>query len=398
MLQAPKAPDISDIERFSLIQVNNLLQLADRLMDPGIQYLYKLGCHEPAFDFLLDELKNYLQYHPTQFEVVLQQASRAVRQIQSTPQLSCEMDHVWVRLIKYVFTNGNILDLNDIRMSCCRAIYLTQLRKLLEESLTESISASTHKKLFNFDKLNRPDAQMFFFELIGQLLKLGFESNARAIHNFLYLAKKVAKSPSSGMSVDKIATTIAPCMLKMLFADKTLGPIESAELDTPQSKKELQFMSVLVVCLLRTNRFDAPFSPDPYRDYIQAGYEGLYQNVIPTVIEPFRLVDFTEHFKKLQMKDKSPFQLPAPPSPDMRAALVMKKDEPVVRAASFDKLLSRVPRSHQLKQHINEVLEIQNALVFSNVAAASSASAATAVVTQVDLPENPEKKSSIQLQ
>jgi hypothetical protein len=78
--------------------------------------------------------------------------------------------------------------------------------------------------------------------------------------------------------------------------------------------------------------------------------------------------------------------------------LVMKKDEPVVRAASFDKLLSRVPRSHQLKQHINEVLEIQNALVFSNVAAASSASAATAVVTQVDLPENPEKKSSIQLQ
>lgn len=404
MLQAPRAPDIPDIERFNLTQVNNLLQLADRLMEPGCPYLHKVGCHEPALLYFLQELNDYLKYHPSQFEVLMLQTNLVLKRIRETSALQCEIDHVWARLIKYVFMSGNILDLNDIRMNCCRSIYLTQLKKILEEGLSLTINTQTNKPLFSFDKLNRPDAQMSFFEFMGQLLKSGFEANVRAIHDFLYLAKKVAKSPGSGMNVEQIATTIAPCLLKMLFAEKVLCPVESPEQETPQKKKESQFMSVLLTCLLRTNRFDMPFSPVPYKDYNQAAFDGLYQNILPAITDPFCLVEcatstskLSELLKKMQVKDKNVTPMAIQIPLELRAALAMKNDEPVVRAASSDKLLSRVPRSRQLKQHVGaELLVPQNALVFSDLSASSTPAPANPAPQQS--AEEPEKKPSVQLQ
>ena len=326
MLQGP----VNTPERFTLMQVNNVLQLADRFMDPKEPFLFKMGGKDAAVDYFLQEMALYLKCHVSLFEIaVVRNTQITVQQIQSNELLSCNMNHEWAHLIKQFFMRGNILKLNDIRVICCRTIFVDALKKQFTASSEQSFDKSKQKMLVNFDKLDRFAVQALVYEFMAQLLNQGFTPSVKAIHDFLYLAKKIAKTPESGMSIEQIAVTIAPCLCSGLHLNGVLSP---------ELNHELRFITAVVTVLLNTNRFDAIFTPALYADYHQNSYESLYVTLMPALSDPCRLIDFSgayapdtkldTFFRKLKInKDQS--STTAYASDELSAALDANEEEPL---------------------------------------------------------------------
>ncbi len=364
MKEAPKSSRPSPLEvekqRYSLTQLLNLLQLADRFMDTKVFMLHKLGCHEPALLYFLHEMNLYLKFHPSQFDVIVTSTQEVLQTITNSEGLRCEINHVWARLVKLMFMNTNVLDLNDMRVNCCRTIYVDGLKKLLAESVTESINPDTKKPQCHFENLQGFSAQSTLYEFMGQLLDLGFEPTVKAIHNFLYLAKKVASTPESGMSIEHIAVTIAPTMHEMLHLHNVLCPTRE-KTATFAMKKSVLFMTSVIEHVLKTNRINSPFDPVIYKDYRQAKYEHLYQKVMPVLTDPTRLLgldalladDATleSQFKKLHIKQ--PIAVQAGFTCDaLAASLAKKEEEPIVRP-TVARILTKSAGSRMLSQQIS---------------------------------------------
>lgn len=343
---------VDEVERFSLTQVNNMLLLADRFMDPRVRLLHKVGCKEPTFHYFLQKMKLYLKFDSSLFDSISARAEGVLGKIAKSENFRCEIDHVWARLIKHVFMNGNVLKVNDMRVIVARTIFTQGLRNRLLACLEESIDPATKKVVVSFDNLDRPAIQMLMSEFLGQLLKMGFSPSVKAIHNFLYLAKKVAKTPENGMSTENIAVTIAPCMLNALHLNNVLCPLHPKADETLEMKKENQFLTLVIHILLNSNRFDAVFDPNVYLDYHQTPYDGLYGSLMPTLSDPNRLTELVAVEAKLRKARKD---APEYTSASLEAALGAKEEEPLRSLAlAMGKIAIDAGRSRNLRgEHLS---------------------------------------------
>lgn len=372
MLLAPKSPSTPSTpaaekdERYSLTQLLNLLQLANRFMDFGKPYLHKLGYHEPAVLYFLQEMNLYLKFHPSQFEAVLVRAQEVLQTIQTSETLKCEIDHVWARLLKLMFMNTNILNLNDMRVNCSRALYVNELKTLLSNTTFTEVYDPAGKKVCQVTKFDRGCAQSTLYEFMGQLLSLGFEAPVKAIHNYLHLAKKVVNSKESGMSAEYVGMTIAPTIHQMLFLDNALCPIQ-------EMKKSLELVKMICTCLLQTSRFDALFDPAVYKEYQQAKYPALYQSLMPTLTDPTRLLGLStlvgedptvSALKKLHVKKQPSPALSTEPCKALVDSLAKKEEEPIVRGAAPARMLTKSAASRTLNANVSadDLTEYRNAL------------------------------------
>lgn len=361
---SPKAnPQADKEERYSLTQLLNLLQLADRLMDCGKPRLHKLGYHEPAVLYFLKEMDVYLKFHSSQFDDILKRTQDVIKEIETTESLHCEMAHTWARLLKYMFMNANVLNLNDMRVNCSRSVYVADLKALLANtSFIEAFNSETNKIECQVTNLDRAVAQGSLYEFMGQLLALGFESSVKAIHNYLYLAKKVVNAKErSGMSAEHIAVTIAPTIHEMLLLDNLLFPVRpDAKNHIVEMKKSLQFITAIFSCLLQTTRFDTQFDPAVYKDYKQTKYAALYQGLMPVLTDPNRLQalealtredpTLESQFKKLHIKHPSAIQA-GYTCDALVASLSKKEDEPIVRTTG--RMLTKSAASRTLNKQIS---------------------------------------------
>lgn len=358
MLQAPKPPvtsspkanpqvDKEEQERYSLTQLLNLLQLADRFMDCGKPRLHKLGYHEPAVLYFLQEMSLYLKFHPVQFDAILMRTQEVLQTISTTERLKCEIDHVWARLIKLVFMNANVLNLNDMRVNCSRALYVADLKTLLAKtSFTETLNPETNKVECQITNFDRAAAQTTLYQFMGQLLAVGLGSSVSAIHNYLYLARKAVKAKENGMSAEYIAITIAPTVHDMLLLENVLCPVQDM-------RKSLHFIATILSCLLQTTRFDTTFEAAVYKDYQQANYNAFFQRMMIVLTDPLCLqeLDATlpSQFKKLQLKQ--PKAIPYT-SEAVAASLAKNEEEPIVRAAAA-RILTKSAASRTLNKEIS---------------------------------------------
>jgi hypothetical protein len=374
MLQAPKptpssASTSSDkIERFSLTQVNNILLLADRFMDPKQHLIHKEGCKEATFNYFLRKMSLYLKFQNA-FESLVARTEVALEKIAKADHLQGEMNHVWARLIKFIFMKGNILKMNDMRMICTRTLFVDPLKRLLNEGIEETFDNVNKKWVANFDKINRSRVQTLMFEFLGQLVRLGYESNTKAIHNFLYLAKKVVKAPENGMTADQIAVTIAPCILNAFHLDNVLCPRHGKADVSYEMKKENQFLTLIIHILLNSNRFDVPFVSGLYSEYHQISYETVYGILMPTLTEPSRLnelVILEQKFRKLAVQGSTYS------SEGLKEALSSKDEEPLYSfALTMGKVAIDANRSNRnLRKDQPSLPPLVPPLVFSQMTAA----------------------------
>lgn len=361
MLAAPKVTASSpEIERFSLTQLNNMLLLADRFMDPKEHLLHKLGCSDPAFSYFLRKMRPYLNYNL--FETICVRAQLVQEKIQKAENLKCpkgDINHVWARLIKHAFMNGNVFKMNDVRVIFCRTLFIEGLRKLLLKT-EESIDPVTKKMLVSFDNIDRTRIQTLLFELLGQLLKSGFTPSVRAIHNFFYLAKKVAKAPESGMTTDQIAVTIAPCVLEAFLLKNVLFPAQPKADVGFEMKRESKFLTLICNVLLNHRIFDLPFNPEAYAEYHQGEvYEKIYGAMMPALTDTKRLNDLhllETKLQNLRVKEANATSAPVYTSPSLQAALGAVEEEPLWTfplTGAFELRRSRNLRSDPIVHNAN---------------------------------------------
>lgn len=349
-MQAAPKPSVShdENERFSLTQVNNALLLADRYMDPKQYWLHKENCREASFSYFLRKVKLYLKFDS--IESISARVEGILFKISNAESLQCEMNHVWARFIKHIFMNGNVLKINDMRAIIVRTLYQQALKRILATGIEESYDSDKKKVVFGFTNIDRPAIQTSMSSFLGQLIKSGFLNSAKSIHNFLYLAKKVAKSPESGMSIEQIAVTIAPCVIKALHLNNVLCPLQPKADITVEMRKESQFFSAVMTVLLNSNRFDVAFDPIIYADYAQASFDSLYSTIMPTLTDPNRLIDLVNVQSQLKKVRKDPSDYA---SPDIEAALGAIDEEPLrTLSLSMGKMSLDARRSRNLREQI----------------------------------------------
>ncbi len=354
---------VDETERFSLTQVNNMLLLVDRFMDPKERLLHKVGCKESTVTYFLKKMQLYLKSDLHLFDAVSARAEAVLAKIDNSENLKCEMNHVWARLMKHVFMNGNVLKMNDMRVIAARTLFVQGLKRLLSAALEESVNPTTKKVVVNFNNLDRAAIQMLVSEFLGQLLKTGFSPTVKAIHNFMYLAKKVAKTPESRMLIEQIAVTIAPCLLNALHLNNVLCPLHPKADVLLEMSKENRFLTLVINILLNSNRFDVVFDPAIYAEYHQVAFDSVYSTLMPVLTDPNRigeLVNLDKHLKKL-CKVTSEYT-----SEGLKAALSTKEDEPLktvnllMGKMTIDSRPSRNLREELLDQQITPVLFSQS--------------------------------------
>lgn len=221
---------------YSLTEINNILNAACALLKVDEPQLLKLP-HDAEVANAFDQ-----QLSP-KLKLPIDDATQLSKMVMDTFKvLELEVrafnhNHLLAYLFTSYFQKGQVINLDSLSAVNCWHILHVSLKEL-----------KSHPKL---------DAQALeglWLGFIGQLVKTDNVSTARAIHNYLHLAQRIATSTACGMGVANTAKVIGSPLLEGLQL--------KGRLDQVALLQEYLFMAK--VCEGLIPLFTQPFTVDAY--------------------------------------------------------------------------------------------------------------------------------------
>lgn len=263
MLNAPFTPSLYNQDgRYSLNQIEMIFLFAREKINPTAEFFMKEAHEEAIAEYFNKKILNLLDAESIHFDKLKKIMELVLSEIVERLKMKeRDLNCFWAHLIKDCFKNGNILDNNPTNL-CPFAVFLSGVRKQLKE--VETVTKENMS----------PDAisgmQQCLRQFIGQLIDVRSFREARAIHNFMYLARYIAtcriKANADGAEENTyvyLAPLIGPCLLHGLRLEKKIDP------NLPVG--EYKFMEKFAYALLASSSFD--------KDFNNIDYRGVHQSV-----------------------------------------------------------------------------------------------------------------------
>ncbi len=287
----------------SWLLLNNILTIADQLMDPKVHHLFKHSGYNEAiakiFKTVIFSMIN-VNATPVELKIIVERVLRA-QPIQCSSE---DLSYVLVSLIKSTLKDCFITSaelVNEIEAACSWHIFMKELKELQEAYEPTLKIISEWKRPVNtktwdddYDFLPSKPIQQCFLNYLGHLCALRNVHITKAIHNLFYLLNKVANEKQSDMTRRELGTFIAGNVLYVLVRNQF--PQDEVN---KLSKKECNYFAKICEHMVRHPIFANPFRVEDYATYSQS--LDAHREMRPFVVRclfPSRVLTFGAQVKK----------------------------------------------------------------------------------------------------
>lgn len=241
---------------YSLVQVNNILNITCELLDVNEALLLKLP-HDAQVAEMFEQRLNQTLKLPTNDASQLNKTVADTFAALALDIRPFNANHLLAYLFTNYFQKGELINLDSLSAVNCWHILHVSL-----------------KELKNNPKYDAQALEGLWLGFIGQLVKTNNIDSARAIHNYLHLAQRIANSAACGMGVANSAKVIGSPLLEGL---QLKGRLDQAAL-----VQEYVFMAKVSEILLGLSIFSQPFTVDAYASWSLP--KGAFYSIQATIL------------------------------------------------------------------------------------------------------------------
>lgn len=352
-------------KRYTLIEVNNLLQLAmTALADiPKESLIFKAPYDEKWAMYFHRTVNPFLSAaNQEEFDALVNRVNKSILKMKSQGKLEeLHIQHIWAHFVKDCIQNGNILNESDAQTAASWTILTDQLRQLRSNYPDQFVDLKDYDR-FEKDKTYQRDEeitkniQQIFLEFMGQLEKNGAALQVQAFHNFLHIVTVACRHEDNLCTY--LATNINCCLLIGLRLDYHVCQIEKHEITEELihliPRVEYDFMACFIYAIIQLDLFKNPYNGAMYRPWQQDSIlfnelsfkttlhmwnspaSPLYKDNSHLIRKKSSIRSFLSHFKLLSIDSETKNIEPIPEKEKSPRRISPRKKEEAAKIATHD--------------------------------------------------------------